>query len=117
MTGWSMHGSEHVGSEIRNSAYFFDAGATPPVVRYDKIELVRFSERAPLTVGPEWLRRLAMGVSANRASQPLFAGSIKDLRPFQLRWLLEGGHGTRATDRSERCHLSRRFVWRISILL
>jgi apolipoprotein N-acyltransferase len=98
VTGWSTHGKEHVGSEIRNSAYFFDPGAIPPVVRYDKVELVRFSERAPITAGPEWLRRLAMGISANRATQPLFAGSRSEMRPFQLRWQIEGGHGTRVVS-------------------
>jgi len=95
VTGWSTKGKEHVGSEIRNSAYFFVPDATAPVVRYDKVELVRFSERAPITSGPEWLRQLAMVISASRATQPLVAGSRNDLRPFQLRWQIDGGHGTR----------------------
>ncbi len=85
VTGWNMRGSEHIGSEIRNSAYFFDPSADPPVVRYDKIYLARFSERAPLTMGPDWLRRFAMFISAPRAVQPMFAGDLRDLRPFRLR--------------------------------
>jgi apolipoprotein N-acyltransferase len=86
VTGWSMHGTEHIGSEIRNSAYFFDPNANPPVARYDKIYLARFSERAPLTIGPDWLHRLAMFLAAPRAVQPMFAGELRDLRPFRIRW-------------------------------
>src|SRR5262249_29896283 len=59
VTGWTTQGTEHVGSEIRNSAYFFAPQTKQPLSRYDKIYLARFSERAPLTIGPEWLRRIA----------------------------------------------------------
>ncbi len=86
VTGWTTHGSEHIGSEIRNSAYFFDPQAKKPLSRYDKIYLARFSERAPLTIGPEWLRRIATFISATRAIQPMFAGSLNELRPFRLKW-------------------------------
>jgi apolipoprotein N-acyltransferase len=79
-----MHGTEHIGSEIRNSAYYFNPNAYPTVARYDKIYLARFSERAPLTVGPDWLRRLALLISAPRAVQPMFAGELRDLKPFRL---------------------------------
>jgi apolipoprotein N-acyltransferase len=85
VTGWSMYGSEHVGSEIRNSAYFFDPNADPQMTRYDKVFLARFSERAPLTMGPDWLRRFAMFISAPRAVQPMFAGDLRDLTPFRVR--------------------------------
>jgi apolipoprotein N-acyltransferase len=86
VTGWNTRGSEHVGSEIRNSAYFFDPQAAEPVKRYDKVYLARFSERAPLTIGPNWLRHIAAVVSAPCAVQPMFAGSLTDLRPFQINW-------------------------------
>ena len=81
-----MQGSEHIGSEIRNSVYFIEPGADKPLRRYDKTYLVRFSERAPLTIGPQWLRRLATFISAPRAVQPMFAGQLRDLRPFHLNW-------------------------------
>jgi apolipoprotein N-acyltransferase len=90
VTGWSMHGTEHVGSEIRNSAYLFDASADPPVSRYDKVRLVRFSEHPPLATGPAWLRRLAMFISAPRALQPMHAGTLDDLRPFRVSWTAGG---------------------------
>ena len=86
VTGWSSHGTEHIGSEIRNSAYFLDPQAAEPVKRYDKVYLARFSERAPLTIGPNWLRHIATVISAPCAVQPMFAGSLADLRPFQLNW-------------------------------
>jgi apolipoprotein N-acyltransferase len=91
VTGWSMHGNEHVGSEIRNSAYLFDASAGPPVHRYDKTRLVRFSEHPPVAVGPAWLRRLALFISAPRALQPMHAGSLSELRPFRVNWTAESG--------------------------
>jgi apolipoprotein N-acyltransferase len=91
VTGWSMHGSEHIGSEIRNSAYFIDPSADPPVARYDKIYLARFSERAPVTFGPDWFRHLAMLLAAPRAVQPMFAGELRDLRPFRIRSAGSGG--------------------------
>ena len=50
--------------------------------RYDKVYLARFSERAPLTIGPDWLRHIATFISAPRAVQPMFAGALADLRPF-----------------------------------
>lgn len=86
VTGWSTHGKEHIGSEIRNSVYFFDPRPDVPVRRYDKIYLARFSERAPLTLGPAWLRSIALRISANRATQPLHAGSLSELQPFLLHW-------------------------------
>jgi apolipoprotein N-acyltransferase len=86
VTGWTTRGREHIGSEIRNSAYYFDPRSADSVGRYDKIFLARFSERAPITFGPSWLRALAAMISANRASQPLVAGSLEDLHPFQLQW-------------------------------
>jgi apolipoprotein N-acyltransferase len=86
VTGWTTSGREHVGSEIRNSVYFIDPQPNIAVGRYDKIYLARFSERAPLTIGPNWLRALAMRISASRASQPLHAGTLRELQPFSLRW-------------------------------
>jgi apolipoprotein N-acyltransferase len=86
VTGWTTRGSEHIGTEIRNSAYVIDPQAEPPLMRYDKIYLARFSERAALTIGPAWLRRLAAFISAPRAAQPMFAGRLDDLRPFRLNW-------------------------------
>src|SRR3954447_16573739 len=86
VTGWATHGGEHIGSEIRNSAYFFDPQAKEQLTRYDKIHLVRFSERLPLASGPEWLRHFATFVAAARAIQPMHAGRMEDLRPFQLNW-------------------------------
>jgi apolipoprotein N-acyltransferase len=84
VTGWTVQGKEHIGSEIRNSAYFINPNVEPPLARYDKVFLARFSERAPLTIGPEWLRRFAALISAPRATQPMFAGELRDLRPFEL---------------------------------
>lgn len=84
VTGWTTQGKEHIGSEIRNSAYFFNPQVEPPLARYDKVFLARFSERAPLTIGPEWLRRFAAFISAPRSVQPMFAGELRELRPFQL---------------------------------
>jgi len=89
VTGWSTRGREHIGSEIRNSAFFFDPEAQPIVSRYDKTNLVRFSEKPGLAGGPVWLQRLALLVSAGRVSQPLQAGRLDDFRPFQLAWPVE----------------------------
>jgi apolipoprotein N-acyltransferase len=86
VTGWITRGREHIGSEIRNSAYLFQPQAPTTVDRYDKVYLARFSERAPITFGPRWLRAIAAYISANRSSQPLVAGSLRDVRPFQLQW-------------------------------
>lgn len=91
VTGWETHGAEHTGSEIRNSAYFLDPAANPPLVRYDKIYLARFSERAPISFGPTWLRSLVQIISAPRAVQPMYAGSLADQRPFQLSWTKGAG--------------------------
>lgn len=108
VTGWSTRGSEHVGSEIRNSAFFFDPQAQPVVTRYDKIFLVRFSERPALTIGPEWLRQLALAVSASRVSQPMHAGSLSDFRPFRLSWPAGSVPADGATDDSGGATPSRR---------
>jgi apolipoprotein N-acyltransferase len=86
VTGWVERGTEHIGTEIRNSAYFIDPMADQPVSRYDKVHLARFSERAPLAIGPEWLRRLAMVISANRAEHPLTAGEPGEFAPFHIVW-------------------------------
>ncbi len=86
MTGWTTQGTEHFGSEIRNSAYLFDpTGET--VARYDKIQLVPFSERLPFATGPRWLTDAVLFLAANRAVQPLHAGAFGDLRPFLLSYL------------------------------
>jgi apolipoprotein N-acyltransferase len=90
VTGWSTRGSEHIGSEIRNSAYFVDPQAAESVKRYDKVNLARFSERAPLTIGPNWLRQIATIISAPCAVQPMFAGELRDLRPFRLQAAASG---------------------------
>jgi apolipoprotein N-acyltransferase len=90
VTGWSVQGTEHLGSEIRNCAYLFDASAEPAVSRYDKTRLVRFSEHPPIAVGPAWLRRIAFFISAPRALQPMHAGTLSDLRPFRVTWSAEG---------------------------
>jgi apolipoprotein N-acyltransferase len=86
VTGWRTQNGEHFGSEIRNSAYFFDPHAKTPLSRYDKIQLVRFAERPALSGGPSWLVALAGYVSAARAAQPLVAGTLADFRPFRLEW-------------------------------
>jgi apolipoprotein N-acyltransferase len=86
VTGWRTQGSEHVGSEIHNSVYFFDPQAEPAVSRYDKIRLVPFSERLPFANGPGWLSQIALSLAASRAAQPLQAGTLNDFRPFQLSW-------------------------------
>jgi apolipoprotein N-acyltransferase len=83
VTGWTTEGKEHIGSEIRNSAYLFSpTGET--VSRYDKIQLVPFSERLPFSAGPAWLTTIAISLAANRAVQPLHAGSFEDFQPFSL---------------------------------
>jgi apolipoprotein N-acyltransferase len=84
ITNWTTQGNERVGLEKRNCVYFIDSKAAPIVSRYDKIHLVRFGERAMLTTGPDWLRRLTLAVSAARAQQPLKAGSWSELQPFRL---------------------------------
>jgi apolipoprotein N-acyltransferase len=86
VTGWTRQGNERIGGEIRNSAYFIDSASDVAVRRYDKINLVRFSERAPLTIGPEWARRAMLFIAASRASQPMFAGSLHELDAFPLSW-------------------------------
>jgi apolipoprotein N-acyltransferase len=86
VTGWATRDRGRTGSEIRNSAYFIDPVSNVAVSRYDKIHLVPFSERAPLVEGPQWLRRLAAMLAATRASQPMQAGELSQLKPFYLSW-------------------------------
>lgn len=86
VTGWNSKGKARVGSEIRNSAYFYNPSANAVVERYDKIHLVSYCECLPFSSGPAWLQRLAMSVAANRASQPMHPGSLAELRPFRLTW-------------------------------
>jgi apolipoprotein N-acyltransferase len=86
VTHWVPQGKEIIGSEVRNSAYYVSPVSDEPVARYDKVHLTRFSERAPLSFGPEWLRRLAMLISANRAERPLCAGDPSEFVPFHIAW-------------------------------
>jgi apolipoprotein N-acyltransferase len=81
VTGWTTAGKEHIGSEIRNSAYFFDP-MTNGVGRYDKIQLAPFSERLPFATGPAWLTNVALFLAASRAVQPLHPGTFADTQPF-----------------------------------
>jgi apolipoprotein N-acyltransferase len=97
VTGWSTRGTEHIGSEIRNSVYFFEPTGREPVARYDKIYLVRFAERTAISFGPQWLQRFLMGISAPRVSQPLYAGTLADFRPFRLTWTDEFSGKTHET--------------------
>ena len=87
VTNWTTQGDKRIGLEKRNCAYFIDPQAAQIVSRYDKIHLVRFSERAMLTSGPDWLRRLTLAISSGRATQPLTAGLLSEFQPFQM-----GGH-------------------------
>lgn len=86
VTGWIADGATRVGSEIRNSAYYFPAHSTGDVQRYDKIHLVPFSERVPFATGPSWLKRWGLAIAARRASQPLTAGTLDTTSPFVLVW-------------------------------
>jgi apolipoprotein N-acyltransferase len=85
VTGWKRDGPARVGTEIRNSAYYFQPAETPEQ-RYDKIRLVAFSERAPFVSGPPWLRRAGLAIAAGRAVQPLTAGNLETFEPFELVW-------------------------------
>ena len=84
LTNWTTQGDKRIGLEKRNCAYFIDTQSAQMVSRYDKIHLVRFSERAMLTTGPDWLRRLALAVSSGGAAQPLKAGLLSEFQPFQM---------------------------------
>jgi apolipoprotein N-acyltransferase len=84
VTDWRTVGKEHIGS-VRNSAYFFTP-SSQPVGRYDKIQLVPFSERLPFASGPEWLTNCALFLAANRAVQPLHAGTFDHFQPFVLNY-------------------------------
>jgi apolipoprotein N-acyltransferase len=95
VTDWRTENGAHFGSEIRNSAYFFDPRGAELLSRYDKIQLVRFAERPALSGGPRWLMALAGYVSAARVAQPLVAGTWDGFRPFQLQWS-ETVHGSNA---------------------
>ncbi len=85
VTGWKTSGKDHIGTEIRNSAYLFSPSGE--VNRYDKIRLVPFSERLPFSAGPAWLSRAALLLAAGRAVQPLYPGTFDDLRPFSLQYV------------------------------
>jgi len=86
VTGWSADGQARVGSEIRNSAYFYSRATDAEVERYDKVHLVAYCERLPFASGPAWLQRLAIAVAANRAAQPMHPGDLAEMRPFRLPW-------------------------------
>ena len=85
VTGWTIEGKQHIGSEIRNSAYLFNPKGTE-LARYDKIHPVPFSERLPFANGPEWLTNIALFLAANRAVQPLHPGTFDNFRPFVLNY-------------------------------
>ena len=95
VTGWTSVGKEHIGSEIRNSAYLFSP--TGVVSRYDKIRLVPFSERLPFSTGPAWLSRISLLLAANRAVQPLHPGTFADLQPFSLSYSTGANQQAQAT--------------------
>jgi apolipoprotein N-acyltransferase len=84
VTDWTIEGKEHIGA-VRNSAYFFTPTGES-VGRYDKIQLVPFSERLPFASGPVWLTNVALFLAANRAVQPLHAGTFDRYRPFVLNY-------------------------------
>jgi apolipoprotein N-acyltransferase len=86
VTNWAKEGTARVGREIRNSAYYYDGDKSNSVARYDKTELVPFSERSPFAWAPAWLQKIGLAVSADRAVQPLTPGSRENLRPFELSW-------------------------------
>jgi apolipoprotein N-acyltransferase len=83
VTGWKIEGKEHIGTEIRNSAYFF-APEGEAVARYDKIRLVPYSERLPFATGPRWLTNAMLFLAASRAMAPLHPGNFDDFQPFVL---------------------------------
>jgi apolipoprotein N-acyltransferase len=89
VTNWVQEGAARVGREIRNSAYYYDGDETTDVARYDKTELVPFSERSPFAWAPAWVQKIGRAVSAKRIVQPLTPGSRDDLRPFELSWRKE----------------------------
>jgi apolipoprotein N-acyltransferase len=82
---WQSDGAARMGTRICNSAFLIPADRAQPMERYDKTCLVPFSERMPFRDGPDWLRQLAMRVAANRAAQPLHAGSDDQRSMFNLR--------------------------------
>jgi len=86
VTEWRTENGAHFGSEIRNSAYYFDPRGSELLARYDKIQLVRFAETPAVVGGPQWLVALAKYVSAARVAQPLVAGTFDGFQPFRLQW-------------------------------
>jgi apolipoprotein N-acyltransferase len=101
VAGWTTKGKEHVGSEIYNSAYFYDRSSEPAVYRYDKIRLVAFSERMPFSAGPAWLRRIGLWLAASRAVQPLQSGTMAKFAPFELVWSRSEPNGEAAATRKQ----------------
>ncbi len=81
---WQSDGAARVGTRICNSAFLISPDPTRPMERYDKTCLVPFSERMPFRDGPDWLHQIAMRIAADRAAQPLHAGSADQRSMFTL---------------------------------
>lgn len=90
---WQNDGTARVGTRICNSAFLIPPDRGAPLSRYDKTCLVPFSEQAPFRNGPEWLRSLGMLIAAERAAQPLHAGSPNQVSTFTLS--AQGGNDVR----------------------
>jgi apolipoprotein N-acyltransferase len=81
---WDLVEGARVGTHICNSAFFIPADSGKPVTRYDKVCLVPFSERVPFADGPMWLRRMALSIAADRATQPLHPGAASQAAVISL---------------------------------
>jgi apolipoprotein N-acyltransferase len=81
---WTQEGAARVGKQIRSCVYQYDRRGRQSRDRYDKTELVLYSERMPFPSAPAWVRRLLMSLAASVAAQPLTPGDPDALTVFTL---------------------------------
>lgn len=83
--GWKREGGSVFATDIRNSVYLYAPGRPEADARYDKTELVLFSEKVPFQNGPRFAHRIMLWLSPPVASQPLTPGDAEHITVFTIR--------------------------------
>lgn len=81
--GWTRQDGARVAGDRRNSAYCYGPDGRQCAERYDKTQLVPFSEKVAFQSVPV-LGRIMLWLSPPRAADPLMAGDPDRLTRFQL---------------------------------